>query len=132
MMHRAEAKTIAVFTKSTTNPAYAAFRSASDQVARASGVRTLHFVPRKSDDVDEPFVEQVLVDRQARPGVLALADRLFALDRGAVIHPRAPAPEHDPADRTSRPVSLTRSRRLLPVPASEAPAPFRGCDNPLR
>ena len=47
------AKTIAVFTKNTTNPAYEAFRIAADQVARASGVRTVHFVPSKPDDVDE-------------------------------------------------------------------------------
>src|SRR5579871_1270812 len=35
-----ETKTIAVFTKNTTNPAYEAFRIATDQVARASGVKT--------------------------------------------------------------------------------------------
>jgi ribose transport system substrate-binding protein len=60
-----EGKTIAVFTKNTTNPAYAAFRIAADQVARASGVRTVHFVPNKPDDVDEQkaFVAQALADR---------------------------------------------------------------------
>ena len=60
-----EARTIAVFTKNTTNPAYAAFRLAVDQVAGASGVRAVHFVPEKPDDVDEQtaFVEQVLADR---------------------------------------------------------------------
>jgi ribose transport system substrate-binding protein len=62
-----EAKTIAVFTKNTTNPAYEAFRIAADQVARASGVRTVHFVPGKPDDVDEQkaFVAQALADRPA-------------------------------------------------------------------
>jgi ribose transport system substrate-binding protein len=60
-----EGKTIAVFTKNTTNPAYEAFRIAADQVARASGVKTVHFVPNKPDDVDEQkaFVERVLADK---------------------------------------------------------------------
>jgi ribose transport system substrate-binding protein len=59
------AKTIAVFTKNTTNPAYAAFRLATDQVAGASGVRTVHFVPTRPDDVDEQkaFVAQALAER---------------------------------------------------------------------
>ena len=57
--------TIAVFTKNATNPAYEAFRIAADQVARAAGVRTAHFVPNKPDNVDEQkaMVEQVLKDR---------------------------------------------------------------------
>jgi ribose transport system substrate-binding protein len=60
-----EAKAIAVFTKNSTNPAYAAFRLAADQVARASGVTTVHFVPTKPDDVDEQkaFVVQALAER---------------------------------------------------------------------
>jgi ribose transport system substrate-binding protein len=59
------ARTIAVFTKNSTNPAYAAFRLAVDQVARAGGARTAHFVPDMPDDVDEQkaFVEQVLAER---------------------------------------------------------------------
>ena len=67
--HHAEAierpMTIAVFTKNSTNPAYAAFRFAADQIARASGAKTVHYVPNKPDDVDEQkaFVEQVLKDR---------------------------------------------------------------------
>jgi ribose transport system substrate-binding protein len=58
-------KTIAVFTKNATNPAYAAFRLAVDQVARASATRTAHFVPEKPDDIDEQtaFVDQALADR---------------------------------------------------------------------
>ena len=61
----AEGKTIAVFTKNTTNPAYEAFRMAADQVAHASGVKTLHLVPKKPDDIDEQtaFVEQMLADK---------------------------------------------------------------------
>src|SRR5450756_2604563 len=62
----ADAKfTIAVFTKNTTNPAYAAFRFAADQVARAAGARIVHYVPKKPDNVDEQIemVEQVLKDR---------------------------------------------------------------------
>ena len=61
----AAGKAIAVFTKNTTNPAYAAFRFAADQVARASGAVTMHFVPQRPDDVGEQttFVNQVLADR---------------------------------------------------------------------
>jgi ribose transport system substrate-binding protein len=59
------ARTIAVFTKNSTNPAYAAFRLAVDRVAGASGIRAVHFVPTKPDDVDEQrtFVGQVLAER---------------------------------------------------------------------
>ena len=60
-----ETMTIAVFTKNSTNPAYEAFRVAADQVARAAGAKTVHFVPKKPDNVDEQkaMVEQVLKDR---------------------------------------------------------------------
>jgi len=60
-----EKMTIAVFTKNSTNPAYEAFRIAADQIARAAGARTLHFVPKQPDNVDEQkaMVEQVLKDR---------------------------------------------------------------------
>jgi ribose transport system substrate-binding protein len=58
----AEPMTIAVFTKNRTNPAYAAFRTGADQVARSVGARTLHFVPKNPDNVDEQkaMVEEVL------------------------------------------------------------------------
>jgi len=58
-------RTIAVFTKNTTNPAYEAFRIAADQVGRAAGVRVVHYVPKQPDNVDEQtaMVEQVLKDR---------------------------------------------------------------------
>jgi ribose transport system substrate-binding protein len=57
--------TIAVFTKNATNPAYEAFRIAADQIARATGARVVHFVPKQPDNVDEQkaMVEQVLKDR---------------------------------------------------------------------
>ena len=57
--------TIAVFTKNSTNPAYEAFRIAADQIARAAAARTVHYVPKKPDNVDEQkaMVEQVLKDR---------------------------------------------------------------------
>jgi len=45
--------TIAVFTKNRTNPAYEAFRIASDQIARTSGVKLIHLVPNQPDNVDE-------------------------------------------------------------------------------
>jgi ribose transport system substrate-binding protein len=57
--------TIAVFTKNTTNPAYAAFRIAADQVARSAGARIVHYVPKQPDNVDEQkaMVDQALGDR---------------------------------------------------------------------
>ena len=57
--------TIAVFTKNSTNPAYEAFRIAADQIARMTGARIVHLVPKKPDNVDEQkaMVEQVLKDR---------------------------------------------------------------------
>jgi len=57
--------TIAVFTKNRTNPAYEAFRIASDQIARTTGVRVVHLVPNQPDNVDEQkaMVEQVLKDK---------------------------------------------------------------------
>jgi ribose transport system substrate-binding protein len=63
----AAGKTIAVFTKNATNPAYAAFRFAVDQVARASGAGTVHFVPNQPDNVEEQtaFVAQALADKPA-------------------------------------------------------------------
>ena len=61
----ADEMTIAVFTKNSTNPAYAAFRIAADQIARSTGARVLHFVPKQPDNVDEQkaMVEQILKDR---------------------------------------------------------------------
>jgi ribose transport system substrate-binding protein len=64
--HAAEPNmTIAVFTKNLTNPAYEAFRIAADQIARVTGARTVHYVPKQPDNVDEQkaMVEQVLKDR---------------------------------------------------------------------
>src|SRR6187399_1551610 len=57
--------TIAVFTKNRTNPAYEAFRIASDQIARATGVKLIHLVPNQPDNVDEQkaMVDQVVKDR---------------------------------------------------------------------
>src|SRR5450631_834534 len=61
----ADQMTIAVFTKNLTNPAYEAFRLAADQVARAAGARTVHYVPKQPDNVDEQkaMVEQALKDK---------------------------------------------------------------------
>jgi ribose transport system substrate-binding protein len=64
--HRtADDKTIAVFTKNSTNPAYAAFRFAVDQIAGINGAATVHFVPKQPDNVEEQiaFVTQVLTDK---------------------------------------------------------------------
>ena len=57
--------TIAVFTKNSTNPAYEAFRIAADQIARSSGAKVVHFVPKQPDNVDEQkaMVEQVIKDK---------------------------------------------------------------------
>jgi ribose transport system substrate-binding protein len=60
-----ENMTIAVFTKNSTNPAYAAFRIAADKVAVTTGAKIQHYVPKLPDNVDEQkaMVEQVLKDR---------------------------------------------------------------------
>src|ERR1700753_4172096 len=57
--------TIAVFTKNTTNPAYAAFRLAADQIGQMTGAQIRHFVPKQPDNVDEQkaMVEEVLKSR---------------------------------------------------------------------
>jgi ribose transport system substrate-binding protein len=54
--------TIAVFTKNSTNPAYAAFRLAADKVGQATGAKIKHFVPNQPDNVDEQkaMVDEVL------------------------------------------------------------------------
>ena len=59
------ARTIAIFTKNTTNPAYQAFRIAADQIGRSAGARIKHFVPKQPDNIDEQqaMVEQVLKER---------------------------------------------------------------------
>jgi ribose transport system substrate-binding protein len=44
---------IAVFTKNSTNPAYAAARLAADRVAAGFGATTIHYVPRQPDSVAE-------------------------------------------------------------------------------
>lgn len=49
--------TIAVFTKNTTNPAYAAFRLAADQIGQLNGAQIRHFVPKHPDDVEEQKAE---------------------------------------------------------------------------
>src|SRR6185437_8400928 len=57
--------TIAVFTKNTTNPAYAAFRLAADQIGQLTGAQIRHFVPKQPDNVDEQKaeVDEVLKSR---------------------------------------------------------------------
>jgi ribose transport system substrate-binding protein len=57
--------TIAVFTKNLTNPAYEAFRIASDQIARTTGARVVHYVPKQPDNVDEQkaMVDQVIQNK---------------------------------------------------------------------
>ncbi len=47
------ARTIAVFTKNRTNPAYAGARLGADRVAAAHAARTVHFVPETPDDPAE-------------------------------------------------------------------------------
>lgn len=63
--------TIAVFTKNRTNPAYAAARLGADRTAQRLGARTVHYVPRKPDDVDEQIA---LIDEALgqRPDAITL------------------------------------------------------------
>lgn len=57
--------TIAVFTKNRSNPAYDGARLGADRVAAQFGARTIHYVPRKPDDVDEQIalIERAIADR---------------------------------------------------------------------
>jgi ribose transport system substrate-binding protein len=57
--------TVAIFTKNLTNPAYEAFRIASNKIARLTGAKVVHYVPKQPDDVDEQkaLVDQVLKDK---------------------------------------------------------------------
>jgi ribose transport system substrate-binding protein len=56
---------IAVFTKNSTNPAYAAARLGADRAAQRLGARTVHYVPRQPDNVEEQLalIEQALAQR---------------------------------------------------------------------
>jgi ribose transport system substrate-binding protein len=56
---------IAVFTKNSTNPAYAAARLGADRAAQRLGARTVHYVPRQPDNVEEQLalIEQALARR---------------------------------------------------------------------
>ncbi|HEU0290499.1 MAG TPA: sugar ABC transporter substrate-binding protein [Burkholderiales bacterium] len=58
-------KTIAVFTKNRTNPAYEAARLGADRTAARNGARILHFVPDKPDDIEQQIalVEQAVAAR---------------------------------------------------------------------
>jgi ribose transport system substrate-binding protein len=59
-------KTLAVFTKNRTNPAYDAARIGAERTAARMGARALHFVPERPDDIEQQIA---LVDRAlaARP-----------------------------------------------------------------
>lgn len=73
-------KTIAVFTKNRTNPAYDAARIGAERAAARAGMRVLHFVPEKPDDVEQQIA---LVDQAiaARPDAAVFVPvHLSALD----------------------------------------------------
>jgi ribose transport system substrate-binding protein len=73
-------ETIAVFTKNRTNPAYDAARIGAERTAARNGMRVLHFVPDKPDDIEQQIA---LVDRAiaARPdAVVFVPVHLTALD----------------------------------------------------
>jgi len=73
-------KTIAVFTKNRTNPAYDAARIGAERTAARNGMRVLHFVPEKPDDIEQQIA---LVDQAiaARPDAAVFVPvHLTALD----------------------------------------------------
>lgn len=73
---------IAVFTKNNTNPAYEAFRLAADQIARGAGMKAVHYVPKKPDDVDE---QKALIDEalKTKPDVVIF----IPVDDVAMVEP---------------------------------------------
>ena len=76
-------KTIAVFTKNRTNPAYDAARIGAERTAARLGARAIHFVPERPDDIEQQIA---LVDRalEAKPDAFVFVPvHLTALD-GAV------------------------------------------------
>ena len=64
-------ETIAVFTKNLLNPAYAAARLGADRSAQRLRARTMHYVPKKPDDIEEQIA---LIDDaiQSRPDAMVL------------------------------------------------------------
>jgi ribose transport system substrate-binding protein len=73
-------ETIAVFTKNRTNPAYDAARIGAERTAVRNGMRALHFVPDKPDDIEQQIA---LVDQAiaARPDAAVFVPvHLTALD----------------------------------------------------
>ena len=58
-------KTIAVFTKNRTNPAYEAARLGADRAARGLGAQTRHYVPDRPDDIQE---QVALIDAALEQG----------------------------------------------------------------
>ncbi len=57
--------TVAVFTKNTTNPAYAAARLGAERTAARMGARVKHYVPQRPDNLEEQIalVEQAIAER---------------------------------------------------------------------
>src|SRR6202000_1388296 len=72
--------TSAVFTKNSTNPAYAAFRLAADKVGQATGAKIKHFVPNQPDNVDEQkaMVDEVLKQHPDVVGFIPVDDVAMA------------------------------------------------------
>ena len=79
--------TIAVFTKNRSNPAYAAARLGADRTAQRLGARTVHYVPRKPDDIDEQIA---LIDAALRPTGENIAGRCAQRPDAMVLVPVHP------------------------------------------
>ena len=64
-------KTLAIFTKNRSNPAYAAARLGADRTAQRLDARTVHYVPQKPDNVEEQIA---LIDEALgkRPDAIVL------------------------------------------------------------
>ncbi|MBM3648223.1 MAG: sugar ABC transporter substrate-binding protein [Alphaproteobacteria bacterium] len=80
-------RTLAIFTKNRTNPAYAAARLAADRIAAAAGARTVHYVPETPDDVaqQKALVGEALAARPDAVVFVPVDDRQMVPDVARLV-----------------------------------------------
>lgn len=91
-MSNRDLPTLAVFTKNRINPAYHGARVAASRVAERAGVRAVHYVPERPDDIAQQIA---LIDEaiQSRPSAMVLVPvHLTAVDEAVSRVRRAGIP----------------------------------------